>query len=136
MKHIIYTLAILGLIWGLWHFFVVVGWSRNYSEGERTGDVYKFSRKGLIYKSWEGEMYLGGVHSTGGKTPQLQLDVFDFSIPANEETEKADLIAKLQHCAQNRSNETCTVKYRQWFKSPIDVSSEYIVTDVIETKNG
>lgn len=36
------------------YLFVVLSWS--YSEGERIGYVQKFSRKGWICKSWEGEL--------------------------------------------------------------------------------
>jgi hypothetical protein len=33
----------------------------EYSDGERTGTVTKLSRKGLICKSWEGGIYMGGI---------------------------------------------------------------------------
>jgi lysophospholipid acyltransferase (LPLAT)-like uncharacterized protein len=36
------------------YLFVVLKWS--YSEGERIGYVQKFSKKGWICKSWEGEL--------------------------------------------------------------------------------
>lgn len=32
----------------------------NFSEGERTGVISKFSHKGVIVKTWEGELVLGG----------------------------------------------------------------------------
>ena len=39
----------------------MTGCDRGYSQGERIGTVYKFSKKGLMWKTWEGEMNLGGV---------------------------------------------------------------------------
>jgi len=36
------------------YFWIVLTW--NYSDGERAGWVQKFSRKGWICKTWEGEM--------------------------------------------------------------------------------
>lgn len=108
------------------YLFVVIGWMYGYSDGERTGEVYKFSKKGLIFKSWEGEMYLGGVlkNSEGG----LVLDKFYFSIPESEASEKADLIVKLQECGRDRA--ICTIKYNEWLKGPIYISSGYVVVGV------
>lgn len=121
-------LAIISaLIFGIF-FLPFTGLDRGYSDGERTGDVYKFSKKGIIYKSWEGEMYLGGVSSDSNGS--LQVDKFYFSIPDSQETDKKDLIAKLQQCVQTRTKH-CTVKYIQWLSSPAYISSDYEVTDVV-----
>lgn len=99
----------------------------GYSEGERTGDIYKFSQKGLFWKSWEGEMYLGGMmrNEKGG----LELEKFYFSIPADQVLEKQEQIDKLKECARNR-NKKCTITYTQWFVAPAKISSAYVVQDV------
>ena len=47
MKPILIFLLVAVGVWFVWHVLFVIGWAPNYSEGERTGDVYKFSRKGL-----------------------------------------------------------------------------------------
>ena len=101
--------------------------AQNYSDGERTGEIFKFSKKGLFWKSWEGSMYLGGVSRTseGG----LVLDKFYFSIPIEDEMEKQQIIEDLQECA--RAREICTIQYDQWLKSPVTISSRYEVTGVI-----
>jgi hypothetical protein len=111
----------------LWFVFFYIGWMPNYSEGQRTGDVYKFSKKGVFYKSWEGEMYLGGYHSTGGKTPTIETDRFYFSL---EENASPELIEKLKSCSEKRNG--CTLLYREWLKSPIYLSTSYVIVDVIE----
>ena len=130
MLKIIGTLFVVGLIVFLWWIIFYIGWMDNYSEGQRTGDVYKFSKKGIWYKSWEGEMYLGGVHQAGtAKTGyNLELDKHYFSIPYFEETIKSDLIIKLNKCSEERL--LCSVKYQQWFKRPIYQDSRYTVIGV------
>ncbi len=49
----------------------VLHWS--YSEGERAGIVQKFSRKGWVFKTWEGELAMSIVP---GVTPTI----WDFSV--------------------------------------------------------
>ena len=46
--------ALLALA-ALW---MVIAWNWNYSEGERAGWVQKFSKKGWVCKTWEGELAL------------------------------------------------------------------------------
>ncbi len=70
MKKVMLLLAVL----------VFGGCSSNYSKGFRIGTVRKFSEKGVFIKSWEGELLLGGVVSTGGKNPELVNETFDFSV--------------------------------------------------------
>lgn len=47
------TLAVMVVVLALWTAFTLT-WS--YADGERAGYVQKFSRKGWICKTWEGEM--------------------------------------------------------------------------------
>ena len=109
--------------------FIILGWMYGYSDGQRTGDIYKFSKKGIFIKSWEGEMYLGGYHSTGGDSPTIETDRFTFSIPAD--TASADLIADIQECTSVRK--TCTIYYNQWLKEPIGIDTSYVATDVMRS---
>ena len=48
------TIATLILALAALYLFIVLKWS--YSDGERIGYVQKFSKKGWICKSWEGEL--------------------------------------------------------------------------------
>lgn len=132
MKAALITIIAIILAFAFWHFVIVIGWGESYSSGERTGQVYKLSEKGLFYKSFEGEMYLGGVSSVsdGKGNSSLVMDKFEFSIPESQKTEKADIIAKLNDCAANRK--ICTVHYVQWFKGPIDIETSYVVVGVDE----
>lgn len=118
------------IILGALVIIVFIGWSifgglmSNYSDGQRTGDVYKFSKKGMFSKSWEGEMYLGGFSSDSNG--QLQVEKFYFSLPGD--TQNTEAVEKLQTCAKERKN--CTVHYDQWLKSPWYIDSSYIVKSV------
>ena len=53
------------LLGGLWTWFAL-NWS--YSEGERAGVLQKFSRKGWICKTYEGEL---AQYVVGGVAPQI-----------------------------------------------------------------
>ena len=53
--------------------------SENYSNGERIGMVTRFSKKGIIWKAWEGNLNLTqtGMNSSG--------EPFDFSVDNDNE---------------------------------------------------
>jgi hypothetical protein len=53
------------LVFALWT-WVALGWA--YSDGDRVGWVQKFSRKGWLCKTWEGELAMSNVP---GSAPQL-----------------------------------------------------------------
>lgn len=73
-------------------------------------------------------MYLGGIHSTGGETPRLELDRFYFSIPESQEDEKKLIIEQIKECSEARK--PCTIVYKEWLKAPITQGSSYEVIDV------
>jgi hypothetical protein len=55
--------------------FVLYVWlalTFNYSEGERAGFVQKFSRKGWLCKTWEGELMVN--------LPSVMPEIFSFSV--------------------------------------------------------
>src|SRR5262244_940432 len=68
---VLFLLVVLGgcalYAWGALH------WS--YSDGERAGFVQKFSRKGWICKTWEGEMAI--VSMPGSATDKFAFTVWD-----------------------------------------------------------
>lgn len=69
--------------------------SENYGTGERIGVITRFSRSGLIFKSWEGELHVTqtGMNST--------MHDFDFSIDNNIEQERVQVINDLDSAAKN-----------------------------------
>lgn len=58
----------------------------NYSEGERAGYVQKFSRKGWLCKSWEGEI---AMVTMPGAIPEK----FDFTVRDDSVAQKINLLA-------------------------------------------
>lgn len=73
MRGILYFLLFLLVVFGI--LYILTGWS--YSDGERAGTVSKFSRRGFVFKTYEGVLNVGGFSGeTGSLTPQY----FDFSV--------------------------------------------------------
>lgn len=67
---------LLGSILGLIVLFVIysgLSLSWAYSEGERAGNLRKFSRKGWLCKTWEGEMAMS-------IQPGLSPEIWSFSV--------------------------------------------------------
>jgi hypothetical protein len=63
---VVATLIIVPLLLFAIYTFFVVSWS--YSDGERAGTLQKFSRKGWMCKTYEGELAL---YVVGGVAPQI-----------------------------------------------------------------
>lgn len=67
------SIAALLLLVAAWFVFA---WHWSYSEGERAGWVQKFSRKGWICKTWEGEQALVSLPGTS-TVEKFQFTVHD-----------------------------------------------------------
>ncbi|HKQ96781.1 MAG TPA: hypothetical protein VJV75_02785 [Candidatus Polarisedimenticolia bacterium] len=57
----------------LFAIYIWAAWSFAYSEGERAGYVQKFSKKGWICKTWEGELAMANL-------PGAMPEVFPFTV--------------------------------------------------------
>ena len=80
LRVLVGLLVLAGLVAG--YFWVATHWS--YSSGERAGWVQKFSRKGWVCKTWEGEMAM--VSMPGSTTEKFPFTVWDE--PAVEQINK------------------------------------------------
>ena len=100
--------------------------SETYSEGERIGFLTKFSHKGRIWKSWEGELNLT---QTGMNTSSL----FDFSI--DNDKEDAKVITLIDSAVTNgwkvklRYHETFA---KNWFNNRGETSHFVEVIDILD----
>ena len=74
MRVVAIVLGVLVLVVG--YFWVVLSW--NYSAGERAGWVQKFSKKGWLCKTWEGEMAM--VSMPGTTTEKFFFTVWDDAV--------------------------------------------------------
>jgi len=105
-----------------------------YSDGERTGVVNKLSNKGLLCKTWEGEMLLGGLKTkkstntdSDGHTStstSVVANIFEFSV--TDET----VVNKIK--TAQRSAEVVTLTYGEFILPDIcGRATSYVITDVI-----
>lgn len=113
MKKILLILIIaITLIFAGWYAFIYYA---SYSEGTRSGELIKFSHKGVAIKTWEGEISQG---ISGAQ-------IFSFSVEDN----KKDIIQKLEEF-QGRY---VKLKYKERFaKISWLGDTKYFVIDVME----
>ena len=88
---------ILGGIFFLFMAYFAFVYYVPYSEGTRTGELIKFSRKGVIFKTWEGEISQG---ISGAQ-------IFQFSVLDKDQ----DVIKKLQENEGNYVKLTYVERY-------------------------
>jgi hypothetical protein len=103
----------------------LLGCGAGYSDGDRVGVVTKFSHKGLVCKTWEGDMNLGGYKTqTDDKgNASIVANVWSFHV------EDGPLVAKVQTAMT--SGKTVKVHYSQWIiNPPCKSDSHYWLTDV------
>ncbi len=62
----------VGLIWFFWHFYWVFG------EGVKAGQLNNFTKKGYIFKTYEGKLIQAGFQ--GGASGSVQSNEFRFSV--------------------------------------------------------
>ncbi len=94
----------------------------DYSDGTRTGTVFKLSHKGVLCKTWEGQMNMDGFGAVDGQRGQVT-SAFDFTVM------NKDLLPKFEEA--ERTHERVEITYRQvkWKLSCLQ-ESDYVATDV------
>jgi hypothetical protein len=116
---LVLVLIILSVLLGLGYY--VFG---NYSDGYRAGTVIKMSRKGLIFKTFEGELNLGmGIHD--GSASVAISNVWSFSVDSKDSACLAGLDAALV------SGSRAKLHYREKFiAAPWRGDTKYLVYKV------
>ncbi|QJD77621.1 hypothetical protein [Spirosoma rhododendri] len=116
MRGLLYFLLFLFVVLGI--LYVLTGWS--FSDGERAGTVSKFSRRGFVFKTYEGVLNVGGFSGeTGSLTPQY----FDFSV-------KDDNVAK-QITDAVKTGQRVTLHYEEKIlRLPWNGETKYYITNV------
>ena len=95
----------------------------TYSEGNRAGRLIKFSHKGYLFKSYEGELNLGGINTTNGGV--LINNMWEFSVTIKS---VADSLSKLE-------GKDVTLHYKEKMHAlPWRGDSRYIVDKVIQVR--
>jgi uncharacterized protein YwgA len=122
-KTIFWILGIVLILAIGWITFLYYG---TYSEGVRAGTVIKLSRKGVIFKTWEGQLNIrsfGAVNSNNNLS-----EVFEFSIESDQE----QIIQTLQEVSL--SGERVNLHYIERYRTlPWRGSTKYFITQVERT---
>ena len=85
VKRIILIIILVGLSSMVYFYF------GTYSEGIRSGVVIKGSKKGILFKTYEGQLNL--LTFGASKNQNLVAETFDFSVPTSDEAVIKDLEA-------------------------------------------
>lgn len=107
MKKIVFVLAMLMCACG-----------KNYANGTRVGVVNKLSEKGIIFKSWEGEMLMALPASVSNTTTP---EKFEFNVAP-------EAVDKVKEALN--SGRRVELVYRQWWMSPLSIDNDHVVIDV------
>jgi hypothetical protein len=98
--------------------YIAVFYYATYSEGSRSGELIKFSHKGFVFKTWEGEISQG---ISGAQ-------IFSFSVLDN----KPEVIKKLQEY----EGQFVKVKYEEKYRTfPWWGDTRYYILEVTPDKS-
>lgn len=122
MRGFLYFGIFLLIVFGI--LYVLTGWS--YSDGERAGTISKFSRRGYVFKTYEGVLNIGGFSGeTGSLTPQY----FDFSV--------SDDVIATQVTQAVKTGQRVTLHYEEkLFRLPWNGDTKYYITSVETVTTG
>jgi hypothetical protein len=94
--------------------------SWTYSEGTRAGQLIKISKKGVVFKTNEGELNLGGLRMGTGQDA-LEGNIWEFSVINDEVLEKV----------KSFEGKRVKLNYKERYKSmPWQGKTNYIVVGV------
>ncbi len=118
MKKIIIWAGIIILL--IFAFMFYWNYVSTYSEGNRAGILQKFSKKGSIFKTYEGELIMSSIASTGNTT--IASEKFFFSV-------KDENVAKALFEMEGKN---VTLKYEQKRNHmPWSGDTDYFVTGIV-----
>jgi hypothetical protein len=110
------SIAVLTAVFLFYHYAV-------YDEGVRAGIVVRISKKGVIFKTYEGQLNLESFGALRGTNPLAS--TFDFSVESSEEKVIKDLEAA------SLSGERVNLKYKKRYGAfPWRGETQYFITGV------
>ena len=119
---LVLAVAILGTA-GFYGF----AYNADYSEGFRAGKITKFTRKGYIFKTYEGALDVGGINSNKG----MVSSTWDFTV----DSDRKEVIAAIEKAMLEGTH--VKVSYEEKF---IQISwrgdTKYFITKVEEAPQG
>ena len=94
-----------------------------YSDGDRVGIVTKISHKGMLYKSWEGEMAMDNFVAKPTENGSVMSNTFNFSVLDPE------IVKKIQDA--QKSGERVQLTYKQTYTADLtERESTYVIIAV------
>ena len=112
-------LVIFFLILGGIFYYVTFGY---YSDGTRVGSLVKLSRKGYVFKTYEGQLMVGGMSDGTGT---FNSTTWDFSVDGDN-----DAVVNALNESQ-RTGQRVSLHYEEkFFKLPWNGDTEYFVISV------
>lgn len=94
-----------------------------YDQGIRAGNVVRISKKGIVFKTYEGQLNLQSFGALKGTTPFAE--TFDFSV----ERKREDVVRELEAVAL--SGERVNLHYiKRYAKFPWRGKTKYFITEV------
>jgi len=120
-RHIFRNILILILV--LLIGFFVFAYFGIYDEGVRAGNVVRISKKGVVFKTYEGQLNLQSFGAMKGSSPFVE--TFDFSV----EQGKPDVVRELEAVAL--SGERVNLHYvKRYVKFPWRGETKYYIISV------
>ncbi|MHA7059768.1 6-phosphogluconate dehydrogenase [Aquimarina sp. M1] len=108
-------ILVITLLFAIWYAIIYFA---KYSEGVRSGELIKFSNKGVVFKTWEGEISQG---ISGAQ-------IFSFSV----EDKNKEVIKKLEEF----QGSYVKLKYKERFATILWLGdTKYFVIDVEEEES-
>jgi hypothetical protein len=121
VKRFFVVLLILGIL-GTGGYLWVCNWT--YSDGTRAGALIKISRKGVVWKTYEGQLNLGGFRAAGDDG--LSGNIWEFSVW------DGDIYKELQ----KYEGQKVILHYRQKYKAmPWQGKTDYFIQSVEVVKD-
>lgn len=117
-RKLLWTVFILAILAGAG--FLIFA-NINYSVGSRAGELIKISEKGVVFKTYEGQLSLGGLTMTNSRQDANIGNVWEFSV-----TDKA-VFEKMDKLRGKKVILTYKEKYRAL---PWRGDTKYLVTEV------
>jgi len=117
-RFLIITFLIFFALWWVYYFICGI----TYSEGTRSGILIKVSKRGYVFKTYEGELYVGGV-SQGEGAVVVSPQIFKFSVRRSKE----EVYKKMEQMQGSR----VVLHYKQVFKNFFwQGDSDYFVDEI------
>lgn len=113
-----FLIIFLAIIFGILY-YISFGY---YSEGKRGGFVNKLSNKGYVFKTYEGELRIGGMYEGDGT---MNASEWQFSILSSNK----DAISQLEEAIKNGNRVSLTYE-EKFFKLPWNGETKFLVTKV------